>query len=62
MTIEISNPPHDLDVTDPSDLSTAELQALATEVINTYQLGELGDVLGKIGSNTDKGELRLGEG
>ena len=47
VTIEIANAPHDADVTDPSELTTEEMQAIASAIIDTYQLGELDDVLGK---------------
>ena len=47
VTIEISNPPHDLDVSSASDLTPAEMQAIVSQVIDTYQLGALGAELGE---------------
>ena len=45
--MEIVNPPHDLGTTDPADLTSDELNALASEIMDVYQLGQLDDVLGE---------------
>ena len=48
VTVEIANPPHDLAVTVPGDLTADELDSIASRFIDTYQLGELDNVLGTV--------------